>query len=124
MWDRVEIKRRGKAVFKANYWRSVLSAFLLSLLVGGSALSAGSNMDDDNANYARVCAELKDTFGNKVRGILGWSLFSPSTLYAAITSSLIATVRMWLPSSATTRLLFPKRRSLNSQTRATSARQL
>ncbi len=48
MWDRVEIKRRGKAVFKANYWRSVLSAFLLSLLVGGSALSAGSNMDDDD----------------------------------------------------------------------------
>ena len=25
-----------------------------------------TNMDDDNANYARVCAELKDTFGNKV----------------------------------------------------------
>jgi len=50
MWDRVEIKRRGKAVFKANYWRSVLSAFLLSLLVGGSALSAGSNMDDDNVD--------------------------------------------------------------------------
>ena len=50
MWDRVEIKRRGKAVFKANYWRSVLSAFLLSLLVGGSALSTGSNMDDDNVD--------------------------------------------------------------------------
>ena len=50
MWDRVEIKKRGKAVFKANYWRSVLSAFLLSLLVGGSALSAGSNMDDDNVD--------------------------------------------------------------------------
>ena len=50
MWDRVEIKRRGKALFKANYWRSVLSAFLLSLLVGGSALSAGSNMDDDNVD--------------------------------------------------------------------------
>ena len=25
-----------------------------------------TNMDDDNANYARVCEELKNTFGNKV----------------------------------------------------------
>ena len=25
-----------------------------------------TNMDDDNANYARVCEELKDTFGTKV----------------------------------------------------------
>ena len=30
MWDRKELKRRGMAAFKANYWRTVLVCFLLS----------------------------------------------------------------------------------------------
>ena len=48
MWDRKEIKETGKIRFKANYWRSVLSAFLLSLLVGGSSAFSGFNISDQN----------------------------------------------------------------------------
>ena len=39
MWDRKELKARGKAAFKANYWKCVLVALLLVALVGGSAFS-------------------------------------------------------------------------------------
>ena len=37
MWTRRELKERAKAAFKANYWRCVLVAFILALLIGGSA---------------------------------------------------------------------------------------
>lgn len=38
MWDRKQLKARGKAAFKANYWRCVLVALILSILVGGSGV--------------------------------------------------------------------------------------
>ena len=37
MWTRRELKERAKAAFKANYWRCVLVAFILALLIGGGA---------------------------------------------------------------------------------------
>ena len=42
MWDRKELKARGKAAFKANYWRCVLAALILALLAGGTG--AGVSM--------------------------------------------------------------------------------
>lgn len=35
MWDRAELKFRGKMAFKANYWRSVLVALIASVVSGG-----------------------------------------------------------------------------------------
>ena len=40
MWTRRELKERAKAAFKANYWRCVLVAFILALLIGGGAGSS------------------------------------------------------------------------------------
>ena len=40
MWMRRELKERAKAAFKANYWRCVLVAFILALLIGGGAGSS------------------------------------------------------------------------------------
>lgn len=42
MWDRKELKRRGLAAFKANYWKCVLAGILLSLFVAGSSVSMSS----------------------------------------------------------------------------------
>lgn len=39
MWNRVEMKQRGKAAFKRNYWPSVLAAFVILFLSGASAQS-------------------------------------------------------------------------------------
>ena len=48
--------------------------------------------DQRYANALMAFVDDCDTFGSKVRSILGWSLFTPSALFAAITSSLIVTV--------------------------------
>ena len=41
MWTRRELKSRGKAAFKANYWRCVLVAFILALVSGALGGSGG-----------------------------------------------------------------------------------
>lgn len=42
MWTRSQLKEKGKRSFKANYWKSVLVALILSLVIGGGAF-VGSN---------------------------------------------------------------------------------
>lgn len=39
MWDRKQVKQQGKTKFKGNYWRSVLAAFLISVLTGASSIA-------------------------------------------------------------------------------------
>lgn len=57
MWSIGEVKARGKMAFKANYWKSVLVSFILSLLLGGTAVNARANggsgqMDPDSQEFA------------------------------------------------------------------------
>ncbi len=56
MWDRKELKQRGKAAFKANYWKCVLVAFLLALITAGAGTAAGSStrnqMNQNNFNFS------------------------------------------------------------------------
>ena len=50
MWVRSELKARARAAFKANYWKCVLVAFILALLVGGgSGSSLRRNQKEDVA---------------------------------------------------------------------------
>ena len=39
MWERKDLKQRGLAAFKANYWKCVLVAILLALFVGGTTVT-------------------------------------------------------------------------------------
>ena len=41
-----ELKTRGKAAFKANYWRCVAAALLLVLLIGGTGASGARSAQD------------------------------------------------------------------------------
>lgn len=50
--NRAAIKQRGKAAFKANYWKTVLVAFLLSLALGAYGASASSSVDEDELQQA------------------------------------------------------------------------
>ena len=57
MWDRKELKARGMAAFKANYWKCVLAALLLTLFVAGTSVSvsrsAGNVLNNNsNINYS------------------------------------------------------------------------
>ncbi len=55
MWTISELKQRGKAAFKANYWMCVLTAFLMSLFTGSASMSSGSGGKID---------ELKEKLSN------------------------------------------------------------
>lgn len=41
MWDRKELKARGKAAFKANYWRCVGAAVILMITAGAGGIASG-----------------------------------------------------------------------------------
>ena len=44
MWTRAELKENAKKFFKFNYWKMVLVAFIMTMIVGGgSGASAGSS---------------------------------------------------------------------------------
>lgn len=47
MWERYVLKDRAKNAFQRNYWRSVLVAFILLLLVGGTGTSVRRQFDED-----------------------------------------------------------------------------
>ncbi len=41
MWTRKELKQKGKKAFNANYWKCVLVALIMAIIVGGSSGNAG-----------------------------------------------------------------------------------
>ena len=64
MWSISEMKERGKAAFKNNYWRCVLVAFILAALTSGSSMTGSSNsvknnvesLNLDNEQVAQIMA--------------------------------------------------------------------
>lgn len=48
--NRAAIKKRGKAAFKANYWKTVLVAFLLALALGTLGANVSTSVDKDEVN--------------------------------------------------------------------------
>ena len=61
MWERKELKARGKAAFKANYWRCVLVGLILALLIGsagaGSSIRSRQNLEE----MQQSTQQLEDT---------------------------------------------------------------
>lgn len=55
MWNRKELKARGKQAFRANYWRSVLVALLVVFVIG-SAGAAGSKGVDSGMDQSEDAA--------------------------------------------------------------------
>ena len=49
MWDRKELKTRGKIAFQSNYWRCVLVAFVLFIVIGASGGGSGRAANDANS---------------------------------------------------------------------------
>lgn len=82
MWDRKELKARGKAAFRANYWLAVLMAVILSIASGGMVGSmAGSGFNTrfditDNDFENIDTAHIGEAFSNIVE--------EPSTAFQSI----------------------------------------
>ena len=59
MWDRKELKAKGKAAFKRNYWKCVLVALILTALISGGAGSAKKNADNATPENTALIEELQ-----------------------------------------------------------------
>ena len=62
MWSRRDLKARGKAAFKANYWKCVLVALILAVLSGSYAGSSVRKSQDEPASVEiqQALAELEE----------------------------------------------------------------
>ncbi|MGN0708115.1 MAG: DUF975 family protein [Faecalibacterium sp.] len=72
MWTRQELKEKGKAAFKRNYWKSVVAG-LVVLLTTGAAVSSGAG---STGGYAEFEADLN--------AALAQSGISPAVLIAVL----------------------------------------
>lgn len=61
MWTRGELKQKGMAAFKANYWKCVLVAVILALVSGG--FSSGSGYKS-GGNVSEQAEQFKDNFAS------------------------------------------------------------
>ena len=63
MWNRKELKMKGKAAFMANYWKCVLIGILLVMFVAGTSVStsgtARTGMNETNGNGTSAVSELQ-----------------------------------------------------------------
>lgn len=56
MWERKEVKAKGKSAFKANYWKCVLVSFVLALITGataGSYSGSGKNLNGGQIEFTK-----------------------------------------------------------------------
>jgi len=63
MWDRKELKARGKAAFKANYWRCVLVALILALITGAIGGAAGGTTGSTYAEQQQQIQQQLESGG-------------------------------------------------------------
>lgn len=75
MFDRRVLKERGKASFKANYWRCVLVALILALTAGGTGTSGPSTVrqmrqsggtQDIINEYNNLIPDADDDYGDSI----------------------------------------------------------
>ncbi|MBR5116107.1 MAG: hypothetical protein IK096_03480, partial [Lachnospiraceae bacterium] len=85
MWNRKELKAKGKAAFKANYWKCVIVALIFALFLGGGA-SAGrdsvQNADDANGE-ASLMEELRAA-PKEVIAVIAGALIGVSLIVCAV----------------------------------------
>lgn len=50
MWNRVDLKMRGKAAFKRNYWPCVAVSFILTIIAGAAGGSSGAQSSSQTSS--------------------------------------------------------------------------
>ncbi len=90
MWDRKELKERGKKSLHRNYWMTVLVTFILSILTGtaGSGRSAGDAVSD-------VLTESEGSITDVI-GAVGTTIFAIGILFLVIWTIVLLIVRIFV----------------------------
>lgn len=70
MWNRQELKARGKDAFKRNYWPCVGVAFILGILTASSGSSARGG-SDNGESLKNVFQNASDSMGISVGALIG-----------------------------------------------------
>lgn len=66
MWTRAQVKQRGKFGFKANYWKSVLVAVIISCIAAGGFSFGGAGGSSVSDNF------ISDQVSKAEDHIMGW----------------------------------------------------
>ncbi len=76
MWTIAEIKERGKAAFKSNYWLCVLTAFLMTLFTASAsaATSQQTQQSEIQESLSGMSPEQQMTLVTVLLGVLGIAL--------------------------------------------------
>jgi hypothetical protein len=84
MWNRQELKARGKTAFRGNYWRSVGAALVLAIAGGASTGAAGnsvrSNSQDLSAQMESLTPEQAAAVVAIVLGVVGLVVLAGSLI--------------------------------------------
>lgn len=70
MWNRQELKARGKDAFKRNYWPCVGVAFILGILTASSGSSARGG-SDSGESFKELFTNASDAMGISVGALIG-----------------------------------------------------
>ena len=87
MWHRKELKAKGKAAFRRNYWSCVLAAFIAVAIVGGGLGTTSSTTSNTSAEQSAEVRQMLE--GVPVEGIL---LIFLAILGIALMISLVVTL--------------------------------
>ena len=86
MWNRVDVKARGKQAFKGNYWPSVGAAFLLGLFVSGTS-AASSSQFQLNGDPTQM-TEAISSMPTEEQAMIAAALVTGLTVIAAVATVL------------------------------------
>ena len=78
MWNRMDLKMRGKLAFTRNYWSSVVVALVMALFIGSS--------------YSRYTSRFTDTFDSSQSRHFGYHMSSSESIAVAMFALMAAAV--------------------------------
>ena len=84
MWDRKELKAKGKAAFKANYWKCVLAALILAIFVGGTAATGGNNANNAAEENGVSLTETLENAPREFINVLAATMVTVTIVGAAV----------------------------------------
>ena len=84
MWDRKQLKAKGKAAFKANYWKCVIVALILAIFVGGAAATGGDSVNDAAEESGVSLTETLENAPQEFINILAATAVTVTLIGAAI----------------------------------------
>lgn len=102
MWTRQELKERGKAAFKKNYWKAVIAG-IVSLAISGG-MSAGSS---DSASFSETMQSLRAETGfspfvliGVLLAVAGIAMIAKLAVYVVLTLPLTYGVKKFFLTNA------------------------